>query len=124
MALFGSKKSDKKDVKAKAQVEKKAQADLNASSDYNLLHILKRPRITEKSSIISEKGVYVFEVAKTATKGSIAKAIKELYNVTPARIAVLRIPEKTIVSQGKYGTKPSGKKAYVYLKKGETIEIA
>ena len=123
MALFGSKKK----TVATETAEKKAVAVQTSQhvSSQDYAHIIRKPRITEKATIKSESGVYVFEVAQTATKASIAKAIKELYNVLPVRVAVAAIPTKTTRSArtGKLGLKRGGKKAYVYLKKGETIEF-
>ncbi|MBX4198600.1 50S ribosomal protein L23 [Candidatus Parcubacteria bacterium] len=88
-----------------------------------MTQIIKRPRITEKASMKTEAGVYAFDVATVANKKTIAHAIKELYNVTPIKIAVVTIPTKRVMIKGKWGNKGGGKKAYVYLKKGETIEF-
>lgn len=87
--------------------------------------IIIRPRITEKASLTAETmNSYVFEVAKTATKTNIAKVIKELYKVTPVKVNIVNQAGKKVVSKGKVGKTASMKKAYVYLKKGEKIEIA
>lgn len=80
--------------------------------------------MTEKSTLLSERNVYSFEVAKEATKTSIMQNVKSLYNVTPVRVAMVNIPAKKKVSRGKVGKKQSIKKAYIYLKKGDTIDIA
>jgi large subunit ribosomal protein L23 len=89
----------------------------------DLTSIIKRPRITEKASMKAERNVYAFDVASTATKKTIAMATKELYNVTPVKVRVVTIPSKQVFVRGKWGVKGGGKKAYVYLKKGETIEF-
>ena len=87
-------------------------------------NVLLRPRITEKAAIGADRsGVYVFEVAETATKGSIAASIKASYKVTPVKVRVARIVDKRVVVRGKRGVKTGGKKAYVYLKKGDKIEL-
>jgi len=85
---------------------------------------LLRPRITEKATVSSEKSVYVFEIAADATKTAVAKAVKDLYKVTPVKVSTVTVPAKQTVVRGKRGTKAGYKKAYIYLKKGETIEIA
>ncbi len=89
------------------------------------VHILTSPRITEKGAYLSEKGVYVFNVAAGANKHDIAAAIKSIYNVTPRKITVVTIPRKVVAtrSTNRKGHSGGGKKAYVFLKKGETIEI-
>ncbi len=86
--------------------------------------ILKRPRITEKASMMSQYNIYTFDVATTATKNSIMGAIKDVYNITPVQVRVVTIPAKHFVSRkGVHGKTSMGKKAYVYLKKGDTIEL-
>lgn len=89
----------------------------------NSSNILIRPHITEKATMSSEASVYVFEIATKATKHTVAKAITELYKVTPVKIRTVSIPAKNTFVRGKRGTSAGYKKAYVYLKKGETIEI-
>lgn len=85
--------------------------------------ILIRPMITEKASLKAEHSVYVFEVTKSANKKEILKAIKEIYKITPVKVTTVTIPQKRVVVRGKRGKKAGYKKAYVYLKKGEKIEI-
>lgn len=87
--------------------------------------VLLAPRVTEKAAYqASEKNVYVFEVTKDATKKSIAASVKDAFKVTPEKIHMVRIPSKTVFVRGKKGVKSGGKKAYVYLKKGDKIETA
>jgi len=87
--------------------------------------VLLRPRITEKATLASSAGAYVFEVRADATKGQVRDAVRHLYNVTPQRINMTKIPPKRIRSraQRRVGMVSGGKKAYVYLKEGDTIEI-
>src|ERR1039457_2159071 len=106
MALFGSKNnkevvvkdtSIKKEKRATTKTAKTAVVPVVAKSDSlasPVIHrgqhhdIIIRPRITEKSGIMSdpqagESAVYTFEVRKNANKPMIAQAIKALYKVTP-----------------------------------------
>ena len=125
MALFGSKKNtEKKDAKATTKEVAVAKPKQESNSVRDISHIIKSPRITEKASMKAEGNVYAFEVAKTATKSTITAAVRELYNVNPIKVAVVPIPTKKVFIRGKFGTKGGGKKAYVFLKKGETIEFA
>ena len=82
-----------------------------------------RPRITEKASLLAEGNVYTFEVPQNATKGEVRVAIKTLFKVTPIKVAIVRTVGKVKMSRGKKGQKPSIKKAYVYLKKGDKIDF-
>ncbi len=86
--------------------------------------IIKKPRITEKSGIQAESmNVYTFEVTTKANKKNIAKAVKELYKVTPVKVNIINLPAKIVFARGKTGRKSGVKKAIVYLKKGEKIEF-
>ncbi len=88
-----------------------------------IIKILKNPRITEKASFSYEANVYTFDVTDSANKTEIAKAVLELYKVKPVRVNILRVPRKEVISRGIKGTKGGGKKALVYLKKGDKIEF-
>ena len=91
-------------------------------SDYT--GVLLHPRITEKSAIIAEEGnVYTFDVHPRATKKEVLKAVLKNYNIRPFRINISTIRQKKVFSRGKVGFKAGGKKAMVYLKKGDKIEF-
>jgi large subunit ribosomal protein L23 len=93
-----------------------------SAAQKNIVHILKGPKVTEKSGIKSEsQNLYTFEVFKNATKPEIAAAIKEAYKVTPIKINIVNLPAKQVFRRGKTGTKSGIKKALVFLKKGDKI---
>lgn len=95
-------------------------ADLNLKSKNALV----RPRITEKAALAnSETNAYVFEVSRNATKKAVSDSIREVYKVTPRKVNLLNIPKKQVFIRGKKGTKGGGKKAYVFLKKDDKIDI-
>lgn len=96
----------------------------NISIKKHSVEVINKPRITEKAAVASEKGVYTFEVHSSATKASVSKAVKEIYNVTPIKVNIVRNKAKVVFVKGKVGTKRSLKKAYVFLKKGDKIDIA
>lgn len=85
--------------------------------------IIISPRITEKAANLSGQNVYTFNVAVTATKPEIKKAIEDLYGVVPTKVTISTLKYKPVRRQGILGKKGGGKKAMVFLKKGETIEI-
>lgn len=86
--------------------------------------VLLRPRITEKAAIAADRNnVYVFEVSKSATKDSIAASVKISYDVTPVKVRIVNLPARQVFIRGKRGQKGAVKKAYVYLKKGDKIEL-
>ncbi|HEY4512175.1 MAG TPA: 50S ribosomal protein L23 [Candidatus Paceibacterota bacterium] len=85
--------------------------------------ILIRPRITEKAGMHAEtKNVYTFEVGKGATKPLIARAVREIYKVSPRKVNIVKLPAKNVLTKGKKGKTSRIFKAYVYLKKGDKIE--
>jgi large subunit ribosomal protein L23 len=88
-------------------------------------HIIISPRITEKGAHLSAAGAYVFNVARDANKFEIARAVTALYKVTPRMVRVVTVPRKQVRTRNtnRPGYTAGGKKAYVYLKKGETIEV-
>ncbi len=98
----------------------KAEAKVSAKTHPLILGV----RVTEKAALASEKGAYTFNVAPHATKNEIKKAIKMLYGVTPMKVSVIQITKKVVFIRGKMGTKAGGKKAVVYLKKGDKIAFA
>ncbi len=85
--------------------------------------IIKNPRITEKASVALEQNAYTFDVSKSANKTEIKKAIFELYKVKPTRVNIVSLPKKEVMSRGIKGSKGGGKKAIVYLKKGDEIKF-
>jgi large subunit ribosomal protein L23 len=88
--------------------------------------IIRAPWLSEKALIGTENGVYVFEVPTEATKYQIAAAIVSIYNVTPRQIRVVNLPakKKALRDRRGFGTRAARHKAYVYLKKGDTIQFA
>lgn len=118
MAIF-SKKTNTEEQKATI-------ASTSGTFSTGYAHVLRHARITEKATAHALMSAYVFDVAPSATKREIMMAMKELYKVTPRKITIATVPHKNVRSArtGKTGVKGGGKKAYVYLNKGETITIA
>ncbi len=84
---------------------------------------LKSPRITEKASMLQERNVFVFNVPVNATKGQVMKAVATQYKVSPVKVNMVRIKGKNVFVRNKAGKTNEGKKAYVFLKKGDTIKL-
>jgi len=89
-------------------------------------NIIISPRITEKGAYLAEKGAYAFNVARDANKFEISAAIRELFKVTPRAVRIVTVPRKEVRVRGtnRTGMTVGGKKAYVFLKKGDVIEFA
>ena len=87
--------------------------------------IVIRPIITEQSMEQTEMKRYTFEVAKTANKIEIAKAIEEIFGVRVIKVTTINVKGKA----KRLGANPSGftkswKKAVVKLSEdSKNIEI-
>lgn len=88
--------------------------------------ILKHARITEKATVHQGGNIYTFDVASNATKRDIIRAIQALYKVRPVKVATVMVPEKRVrnMKSGKMGVKKGSKKAYVFFKQGDIINIS
>ena len=98
----------------------------------NVWEILKSPVVTEKSVILKEDSteentarkagqVLTFRVDKKATKPEIKNAVEEIFNVKVASVRTVQYEGK-VKKRGRIeGRRPSWKKAYVTLRKGEPM---
>jgi large subunit ribosomal protein L23 len=85
--------------------------------------VLLGPDVTEKAARLAESGTYVFAVAPHAGKIDVARAVQELYDVHPTKVAVLNSQRKPKVFAQRYGRRAAKRKAYVTLTPGESIEL-
>ncbi len=134
MGIFGTKKNKDAAVEPKAKSEKtvkavrapkadKATKNIAGTVSAHDLGTIIRPRITEKSGVMSQIGVYTFEVTKGANKNTVANAIRALYKVTPVKVAILNSPSKDVFVKGRKGVVSGFKKAIVTVKKGDKIDF-
>ncbi len=94
------------------------------STKRELYGVLKRPMITEKSSVQMQRGTYVFEVELESNKYQIAQAVRDIFGVTVAKVRTVRMKgRKNQRNRFGYFDEKDWKKAMVTLKKGESIEI-
>jgi large subunit ribosomal protein L23 len=120
MALFSRKQTNTKEVAVVASTTPKA-----LPTDYNLASVVEKPLITEKSVMQGEHRVYVFLIRKDATKYMVRDAIAAIYKVTPVKVNIVnKLPRKGMSrSRGRVVSESGYKKAYVYLKAGDTINL-
>ena len=123
MALFGKTKEKKVEVKKEETlpVLKDTSASLTISKEPS--DIILRPRITEKATDLSQNNVHVFEISSTSNKNAVKLAFAKIYKIVPVKVSIVKNPAKNVVVRGKRGVKQGVKKAYVYLKEGDKIEI-
>jgi large subunit ribosomal protein L23 len=147
MALFGKKTDPSREAAAKPAVKAAAKASakpsmkelyetkdggskakakghkiaLKAGSQSD--RILVKPLITEKVTILNGLSKYVFAVAMTANKITVAKAIAELYGVKSLKVNIMKFEGKFKARGRIVGRRKDWKKAIVTLPKGETLDV-
>lgn len=86
-----------------------------------LFRVIRRPFITEKSTVLKDDAnIICLEVGLNATKPEIKRAVEKVFKVKVESVNVRRIKGK-IKRRGRHeGRRPERKKAYVKLKAGET----
>ena len=85
--------------------------------------IIKSPAITEKGTLVSEHNQVVFNVALTATKPDIKKAVEGLVGVKVKAVNTLVRKGKTKMFRGTRGSQSDVKKAIVTLAEGHRIDV-
>ncbi|MEQ8370088.1 MAG: 50S ribosomal protein L23 [Alphaproteobacteria bacterium] len=85
--------------------------------------VLRRPVVTEKSTLGSEHGQVTFEVALDASKPEIRAAVETLFGVKVTAVNTLRHPGKVKRFRGTVGRQKRTKKAMVTLADGQTIDV-
>ena len=87
----------------------------------NANEIIRRPLVTEKSTLQRESGanIIAFEVAPHANKIEVKRAVEELFKVKVDEVRLAAVKGK-VKRMGRWaGKRRDWKKAYVRLKEGE-----
>ena len=87
------------------------------------IDLLRRPIITEKSTLLQERGRYVFEVSPGATKHQIKKAVEIAFDVSVVKVNTMNVRGKKKRFGPRLVARPGWKKAIVQLAPGNTITI-
>lgn len=85
--------------------------------------VIRKPVITEKSTMASEAGAVVFEVAMEANKPQIKEAVEALFGVKVKAVNTSITKGKIKRFRGQLGRRKDVKKAYVTLQEGNTIDV-
>ena len=85
--------------------------------------IIIRPVVTERSFDLMADNKYTFEVAKSANKIEVRKAIEELFDVHVVKVNTLNVKRKPKRVRYQRGYTRTWKKAIVTLAEGDSIEI-
>ena len=123
VGVKGQKKSKSEKSESKVVVAKANPGVVSAQAVGSAAHAIIRPRITEKSGLLSQGGVYTFEISISANKHTVARAITTLYKVTPVKVSIINRKAKQVFIRGKKGRVPAVRKAMVTVKKGDKIDF-
>ena len=90
----------------------------------DLRALVRRPRITEKGTILKEKSnQLIFEVDRSANKVEIGLAIEKIFNVKVLNVRTVNCLGKNRRLGRIVGRRSDWKKAYVTLAAGQTVEF-
>ena len=86
------------------------------------LQVLKRPVVTEKTTMLGATGQYVFEVDTRANKPQIEKAVELAFDVHVQKVRTMNVRGKMRQFGRRAARQPAWKKAIVTLESGEQIQ--
>jgi large subunit ribosomal protein L23 len=87
--------------------------------------IVRRAVVTEKSTTMqSLRNQFTFEVARSANKVEVKKAIETLFSVKVVKVNMVGVPGKARRTFGRPGETKPWKKAVVTLRQGDSIDIS
>ena len=90
---------------------------------FHYLDTIISPKITEKSTSLSEFNKVVFKVHNGASKNSIKKSIEKIFKVKVVKINTINLKGKSKLVKGKKTFKSGYKKAIITLQKGQSIDL-
>ena len=105
---------------SKARPRKTVRVSLSQEQMYELI---RRPVVTEKSTLGGEFNQVTFQVPLAATKPEIKAAIEGIFNVKVKKVNTLRQKGKTKRFRGTVGRRSDIKKAMVTLEEGHSIDV-
>ncbi len=106
---------------AQVRAARKRAATMSREAMYETI---RSPVITEKATLLSERGQFVFRVAIDATKPEIKASVEALFGVTVLAVNTLVQKGKTKRFRGRPGVRSDVKKAYVQLAEGQSIDMS
>jgi large subunit ribosomal protein L23 len=93
-------------------------------SKFSNYDVIRAPVVTEKSTMSSEHGQVVFDVAIDATKAQIKEAVEGLFKVKVRAVNTLVRKGKVKRFRNTLGERKDVKKAIVTLVDGQSIDIS
>jgi large subunit ribosomal protein L23 len=88
------------------------------------MQVLLAPRVTEKTTRISEQSnQYVFRVVTDAEKSEVRDAVELLFGVNVESVRIVNVKGKTKAFRNRQGKRSDWKKAYVRVQEGQAIDF-
>jgi large subunit ribosomal protein L23 len=90
----------------------------------NIYSVIKKPHVTEKTSLGSDaNNTVAIVVDKAANKIEIKQAIENLFKVKVSNVRTVTVAGKVKRSGKTFGKRSNWKKAYVTLQEGQSIDF-
>lgn len=91
----------------------------------DLHHVIIEPITTEKSTMLSDKGIYVFRIRRNATKVDVKNAVKAIYDADVEKVSIIYIRPKSRYHRGRnlIVKRTPSKKAIIKIRGGKAIDI-
>ncbi|HEY3307152.1 MAG TPA: 50S ribosomal protein L23 [Desulfuromonadaceae bacterium] len=90
----------------------------------NIYSIIKKPHVTEKTSLGSDaNNTVAIVVDRDANKIEIKQAVESLFKVKVADVRTVNVAGKVKRSGRNFGKRSNWKKAYVSLQEGQSIDF-
>ena len=102
---------------------RKRESQIQKHSDERMYEVIRRPLVTEKSTMGSEHNQVAFRVPLDATKPEIKSAVEWLFKVKVKAVNTVRTKGKVKRFRGRLGKRSDAKKAYVTLEEGHSIDV-
>lgn len=98
--------------------------DWGSKRAVRLYDVLKEPVLTERSTILKEtNNVYAFRINPDACKTQVKDAIEKFYDVQVEKVRTVNVRGKVKRLARFISKRSNWKKAFVTLKKGQTLNI-
>ena len=86
-------------------------------------HVLIKPAITEKSTLLQESGKYTFHISLKANKVEVKQAVESRFDVTVLDVNITKLHGKLKRYGPRMKKRPDIKKAVVTVKPGDRINL-
>lgn len=94
-----------------------------AAVDPKLFDVIRRPVVTEKSTLAGEHNKVTFVISPDADKAQVKDAVESIFGVEVAKVNTIKLPGKVKRFRGRTGQRSDRRKAVVTLKEGQMIDL-